>query len=945
MDEETGLNTDAEPAVSSSLSRMKSLLESYYGVSSETSESLEMKAKNMDSVVFNADVYMKDMLANHSLAKLLKKDDEFVQEVKTLDADMQLLVYENYSKFVSATDIIRSMREKVDDMETKIDGLIGKMNSIGTISGKINDKMTDKRSKIEKLCSTQRLVKKLNFLVELPGQLRKSIDAGALDEAVSYYNKAAPFLAKYMHVPSFAAINRESRDIISDVRKILLAKIKDDSIDASEFDKSISLLIDLEEPKAALITRYFEWHKNRFLSYVKKVQTEHQINKESTLMEFIRALNDTCLEPLMALSANFDHMFLSQKDNKKRGKGDDENGGQDAGYDPIETDFRLKRAFSATALAPTDKNKNETIETRKALVDFSKAMLNIYLDALKSRFASEKSPFKVRQNRDEHDASIAEDEEREVAHNENLLSAIKTVMEELRGIALGKDVLRVANLDDRAVEIAEHALRHQVDEAFGELRNATVDRLIQLHKETSVDDAKILQIVENTKTAIVGDINAVTRHLKRLLQASESLLSELAFVFENLVKFQLQDWYVWFANATESQCEEFHPSKANTDFFHGSITAADDQYRGKGIDISSKKKNASLNVKAADAVIPRLRRVSVNISNPPKPTPGFLLALSFLCKGMREHLELSNASSRNADTVELSAQLDATSTKVLNGYVTLSSQHISSKLRKVLQDLPPKQWLEMPPPESARDIIIEILEDITIASRQLHICGIAAPSSSTGQFYKNSKTEYEPDLNKDSIRTASQQQQHYTRSYGRTGAMATVSKAISSANETAVNVNDLSRFGAVAMDVDRMFSKKFDVFANVVLTRESIISGILKIFIKNFIECVRDLTFGVNGFQQIQLDVGLLRAALGLFVQDATILNKMLNEVISSARNRTNPYTALEQDAVDSATNAKYEQIQSRILELMTPQLYQPSLSSSSFGASGMEATNQPLYR
>lgn len=38
------------------------------------------------------------------------------REIKNLDSDMQQLVYENYNKFISATDTIRSMKSNVDSM-------------------------------------------------------------------------------------------------------------------------------------------------------------------------------------------------------------------------------------------------------------------------------------------------------------------------------------------------------------------------------------------------------------------------------------------------------------------------------------------------------------------------------------------------------------------------------------------------------------------------------------------------------------------------------------------------------------------------------------------------------------------------------------------------------------------------------------------------------------
>ncbi len=44
-------------------------------------------------------------------------------EVGSLDSDMQMLVYENYNKFIIATDTMRAMAGSLDGMDTKLTGL------------------------------------------------------------------------------------------------------------------------------------------------------------------------------------------------------------------------------------------------------------------------------------------------------------------------------------------------------------------------------------------------------------------------------------------------------------------------------------------------------------------------------------------------------------------------------------------------------------------------------------------------------------------------------------------------------------------------------------------------------------------------------------------------------------------------------------------------------
>lgn len=53
------------------------------------------------------------MLQGRGLNDLLQRDDQLIREIKELDTNMQMLVYENYNKFISATDTIRKMKVRL----------------------------------------------------------------------------------------------------------------------------------------------------------------------------------------------------------------------------------------------------------------------------------------------------------------------------------------------------------------------------------------------------------------------------------------------------------------------------------------------------------------------------------------------------------------------------------------------------------------------------------------------------------------------------------------------------------------------------------------------------------------------------------------------------------------------------------------------------------------
>lgn len=50
-------------------------------------------------------------------------------EIASLDSDMQLLVYENYSKFITATDTVKTMKSNVERMDSR---MIDLQSLIGT---------------------------------------------------------------------------------------------------------------------------------------------------------------------------------------------------------------------------------------------------------------------------------------------------------------------------------------------------------------------------------------------------------------------------------------------------------------------------------------------------------------------------------------------------------------------------------------------------------------------------------------------------------------------------------------------------------------------------------------------------------------------------------------------------------------------------------------------
>ena len=64
---------------------------------------------------------------------------------------IKLKVYENYNKFIAATDTIKKMRVDFRGMEAEMDRLAEKMSTITTSSARVSDALRNPRKKVAEL--------------------------------------------------------------------------------------------------------------------------------------------------------------------------------------------------------------------------------------------------------------------------------------------------------------------------------------------------------------------------------------------------------------------------------------------------------------------------------------------------------------------------------------------------------------------------------------------------------------------------------------------------------------------------------------------------------------------------------------------------------------------------------------------------------------------------
>ena len=70
----------------------------------------EVPPSEMDAAGFDADAYVQRALDASGLVELLRLYAGVLKDIRTLDAEKKSLVYDNYSRLITATETIRKVR-------------------------------------------------------------------------------------------------------------------------------------------------------------------------------------------------------------------------------------------------------------------------------------------------------------------------------------------------------------------------------------------------------------------------------------------------------------------------------------------------------------------------------------------------------------------------------------------------------------------------------------------------------------------------------------------------------------------------------------------------------------------------------------------------------------------------------------------------------------------
>ncbi|KAI0892947.1 Vps51/Vps67-domain-containing protein [Annulohypoxylon nitens] len=151
----------------------------------------EVAPSEMDRPDFDAEAFVKKALAENGMEELLRLYTKILGETRALDAEKKALVYDNYSKLITATETIRKMRTNMDPLNPMASTLDPAIAQIYSQASAIRDSLRKSvpppdatRAEAEEARKLKARTKQLaTEVLDAPDKIRALVNEGRLEDA------------------------------------------------------------------------------------------------------------------------------------------------------------------------------------------------------------------------------------------------------------------------------------------------------------------------------------------------------------------------------------------------------------------------------------------------------------------------------------------------------------------------------------------------------------------------------------------------------------------------------------------------------------------------------------------------------------------------------------------------------------------------------------------
>ncbi|MCJ1307785.1 hypothetical protein MMC25_001433 [Agyrium rufum] len=193
------------------------------------------KESELDRPGFDAETYVKDLLATSGLEGVMKVEAGLINEIKGLDGERKALVYDNYSKLITATDTIRKMRTNMEPLTPmtaglgpvvagivrSAEGLLVKPAGIERAelgAGEVSKKSGKEVALPEIRTGERNAIKAqtVKWVLDTPSRMKRALADGGRNEAVRDWEEICIILEKWKDTIGVAELRQTCQNILKD---------------------------------------------------------------------------------------------------------------------------------------------------------------------------------------------------------------------------------------------------------------------------------------------------------------------------------------------------------------------------------------------------------------------------------------------------------------------------------------------------------------------------------------------------------------------------------------------------------------------------------------------------------------------------------------------------------------------------------------------------------
>ena len=182
-------------------------------------EQNSVASSEFDDESFDAEAYVRKTLATKHLDEILRIESSLISEIKSLDGEKKALVYDNYSKLITATDTIRKMRDNMGPLMPEDSALNDNIAHIAETAKSLAIKLPrapidlDQDHEVEEP-TNEKEVSTVKWVLDAPQRLRMLLQDERREEAEEDWNEAKRLLNQWKGVSDVEDVQNECRKVM-----------------------------------------------------------------------------------------------------------------------------------------------------------------------------------------------------------------------------------------------------------------------------------------------------------------------------------------------------------------------------------------------------------------------------------------------------------------------------------------------------------------------------------------------------------------------------------------------------------------------------------------------------------------------------------------------------------------------------------------------------------